>query len=109
AMAALRELTGWKVEPYLVCDELLDTMATEYGRQPEVASAPAAQTAPRDVADVAAHVAGIAKVSKSVWVSQARCDPYLWVRLQGPANVEDLLVPVEDEEEEPCLALPMSR
>lgn len=95
AVAALFELTEWTIEPLLVTDEHLEELMTAYaaatsGRRPRVDSHRAA-----DVEDVTAHVVRAAAASNDVKMTQARMDPYLWVRLESGAAVQDVLLAVD--------------
>lgn len=92
SIAALRELTGAIIEPYLVADEQWAALVEAYGASP-CAAAPS-YTALPDVGAVAAHVAQAARHSGSVQMFEARCDGHLWVRLKGGDRIEELWVPV---------------
>jgi hypothetical protein len=92
ALRALRELTGWTVEPFLVADEVWPVLVEAYaaggGRQTQGGSAV------HDLNEAAARVARAAESGGVLRMMQARCDPYLWVRLEGVRHREDLLLPI---------------
>jgi hypothetical protein len=95
ATAALYELTGWTIEPLLVSDEHMESLLLAYeeavgGRGARVQSHRAA-----DVEDVTAHVVRAASGSGDVRMSQARMDPFLWVRLESGSAVEDVLLALD--------------
>jgi hypothetical protein len=86
SLAALRELTGSIIEPYLVADDLWPAVLQAYG---------AGGTAPTLVADLetlAGRIAEKAREAGSVRMSEARCNDNLWVRLDAGDHVEELLL-----------------
>ena len=95
ALAAVRDLTGWTPEPFLVADEhwpdlLAGALSRLVESRKEVRSAMV-----RDVDDVAARVAQAAEAGGGARMKHATCDPCLWVRVEAEDTVEDLLVEVE--------------
>jgi hypothetical protein len=101
AMRALAKLTGWTAEPYVVQDEtwqdaisLYRPASQETGQRREVMTVNGAAAA-------AARVADNALLDRSVTMRAASCDQYTWVRVEGPKQVSDLLIPAM---EEPCQA-----
>jgi hypothetical protein len=104
AVAALRELTGWAVEVYLVADEQWPALLAAYrGMEGGDSVAMAVESLPA----AAAHIARVASRSRDLHVTHARCDPFMWVRLAGPEVAEDLLVPVGSPAEgASCPAVP---
>jgi hypothetical protein len=93
AVAALRELTGWIIEPYLVADEQWPALAQAYGSSVKE-DGPAYSTLP-DVAAVAAHVADLARHAGDVRMAEARCLGHLWVRLDIGPRVEEFWVTLQ--------------
>jgi hypothetical protein len=93
AVAALRELTGWIIEPYLVADEQWPALAEAYGSSARE-DGPAYSTLP-DVAAVAAHVAELARQAGDVRMAEARCMEHLWVRLDIGPRVEEFWVTLQ--------------
>jgi hypothetical protein len=90
SLAALRELTGSIIEPYLVADELWPALLHAYG-----AAQRSSATTPTTVADIdtlASRVADAARQSRAVRMSEARCDDNLWVRLDVGGRIEELLL-----------------
>jgi hypothetical protein len=92
ALRALRELTGWAIEPFLVADDLWPALVEAYG----ASRGPSAHTgsALHDLKEATARVARAAESGGVLRMMQARCDPYLWVRLEGLRHHEDLLLPI---------------
>lgn len=118
ALSALRRLTGWIPEPYLVSDEDWQTLARTYGtdRIDGVdGDRPFTEFVRTDsLADAAARIAAAATRGGDTTVTEARWEPYTWVRVQGSGIVEDVLLarPNEpgapDREEAPCQAVTTS-
>jgi hypothetical protein len=113
ALAALRELTTWKVDPLIVRDDLWQELLDAYGTV-ESERAPVMAIHPRTVVEATAHIANAVETGRAVRVQQARCDPFVWVRLEGEQASEDLLLSMdalvnEHVKEHSWLAEPMSR
>ena len=106
AIAALRELTGWAVEAYLVSDDQWPALLAAYRG---AADEPSAGMTVESFGAAAAHIARVTSRAHDVRLTHARCDPFMWVRLEGPHVAEDLLVPVGDPaREQSCRAVPTS-
>ena len=93
AIAALREVSGWTVEPFLVTDQAWVTLLTAYGAQCD----PLRQTTAARVDDIhgaAAHIAAAARRGLASTMHHARVAPFVWVRLEGSRQREDLLMRV---------------
>lgn len=107
ALEALRRLTGWAAEPFLVTEEIWNELATAYGagqRTHDVTFTPWC-----DADAAAARVASVAETDRAVRVQQARCDPFTWVRVEGASAVEDLFVTnALTAKEESCRRVPTS-
>jgi hypothetical protein len=93
ALRALKTLTGWEAEPYLVEDQVLQRALEAYR--------PAQATTERErgeartmngVADAAAWVADTAQSRRSVTMRSVRAGDYTLVRVEAPSVVEDLLI-----------------
>lgn len=112
ALGALRRLTGWVPEPYLVTDDDWRALLANYGADVD---ASASETSVTDfvqtasLSDAAAHIAAAATRGGDTTVTEARWEPYTWVRVQGGGLVEDVLlaraVNVTSPEEVPCQAV----
>lgn len=88
SVAALRELTGSVIEPYLVADEQWPALVEAYcasSRARGNACSPIA-----DVAAAAARVAAAARQARGVRMSEVRCDDDVWVRLDAGGEIEEL-------------------
>ena len=93
ALSALRELTGWTAEPFLVPDETMEGLICAYAALADVEGRD--QVVDRDVAGAA--IAEAAADSDEAVVNQAACNPYLWVRVSGTAGPRDLFIPTGEE------------
>lgn len=94
AVRALTRLTEWSVEPLLVADDMLPQLVELYGSAvPPHASAFGFVGDPRSGP---ARVAQFAKRRRAVRMVQERCDPYVWVRLDGAGAVADVLMSMGD-------------
>ena len=88
-------------------------MMTAYGTV-ETDGMPVLAIHPRTVLEATAHIATAVETGRMVRVQQARCDPFVWVRLEGEEANEDLLLSMEalmkeQVKEHSWLAEPMSR
>ena len=97
ATRALLKLTGWSAEPYLVEDEtwqqalrLYRPSTHETGQRREALTLTGTDAA-------AARVADSALLDRSVTMRHANCDDYTWIRVEGPRQVSDLLIPALQE------------
>ena len=111
ALSALRRLTGWVADVYLVSDADWRALIANYGadvkegapRRPLMAFT---QTA--DMGDAAASIAAAATRGGGTTVTDARWEAFTWIRVQGVGRVDDVVLarPVHANpvEEEPCLA-----
>lgn len=90
-LTALREISGWSVEPYLVWDTEFSSLVAAYGRAKRTPrrERPVLKTT-LDAADRIARSAIEGRAASMAW---ARCAPFVWVRLKGP-EPQDLFVPV---------------
>jgi hypothetical protein len=90
AVRALARLTRMSVEPMLVSDEAMPSLINVYtsagGRSsPSVGAVCDAEQGP-------AIIARLAKSHRDVVMSQERCDPYVWVRLESGRATSDVLM-----------------
>lgn len=93
ALSALRELTGWTAEPFLVGDSTLAALVQAYGEL--AGSPPHDQVIDREAAGAA--IAEAAAGQQDATVSHATCNPYVWVRVAGKAGIRDLFIPTGEE------------
>jgi hypothetical protein len=92
SLLALREITGARVDAFLVTDTEWARLAEAYGTRPR-ADAMVPATTLRSIADAARRVAAAASTGAADRVQRARCEPFVWVRLEGRGRQEDLIVP----------------
>jgi type IV pilus assembly protein PilB len=97
ALRALREMTGYVVEPFLVSDELFDTLVDAYGAAQAV---PAPTGAVRTLSDAVRRVTAAAQEGRAARMVRARFDPFVWVRLEGQTGTEDFVLPLPRHTEE---------
>lgn len=90
AIAALQELTGRLVEPYLVADEDFERLVAEYGSAAETERR---TTTARDISDGAHRIAAMAAQARDVTIAEAHIDPFTWVRITANGHISTLLVP----------------
>lgn len=97
ALGALRQLTGWTLEVYLVTDEDWAAILAHYGADPrQNAGRPQPEfVCTTSVADAAARIAAAASRGRQATVIEARWEDHAWIRVQGPDVMEDV-----------CLAMP---
>jgi hypothetical protein len=88
----LLKLTGWAPEVYLVDDEIWEAAMEAY--TPSLAGAPAPEAiAVSGVDAAAACIAEAAIAERSITMRHANCEKYTWVRVEGPTQISDLLLP----------------
>jgi hypothetical protein len=107
ALNALRQLTGWVPEPYLVDDEQWNALLENYGAgvsDQQWHDRPVELIEAQSVSDAAARIAAAATSVRRTTVTEAHWDPYTWVRVQGDGLTQDVLLTNIDHEEMPCLA-----
>ena len=97
ALAAVRDLTGWTPEPFLVADDHWPTLLAGAMARPVESRRQVRSVMVRDVDDAAARVAQAAEAGGGARMKHATCDPYLWVRVEARDTVEDLLVEVAQQ------------
>lgn len=92
SLSALRAVTGWDAGPYLVADEHWPSLLEAYGEA-------------RTVSDIVGHGGFVASIEEATARVVAKVetgevsrmihtvgDPWLWVRLEGEARSEDLVL-----------------
>jgi hypothetical protein len=89
---ALREITGARVDAFIVADTDWPRLAAAYGsrRRPSKPTVPVSTL--RSLADAALRIAAAASRGGADRMQHVRCDPFTWVRLEGRGQQEDLLV-----------------
>jgi hypothetical protein len=97
AIAALASLTKRDVEAFLVSDAAFDRLLNGYGAGMDVRSQVAAVRDIRDIEDGAARIATLTAAAGAVTLTQARLDPYTWVRVASRDRTSTLLVPHDPE------------
>ncbi|MCC7034594.1 MAG: hypothetical protein IT179_17370 [Acidobacteria bacterium] len=96
ALGALRRLTGWTLEVYLVTDEDWMAILAQYGAEPRPAARPLpALVCTSSVAEAAARIAAAAARGRDATVIEANWEDHAWIRVQAPGVMEDV-----------CLVLP---
>jgi hypothetical protein len=107
ALEALRQLTGWLPEPYLVDDEQWELLFQNYGADVSAEALPdrpVELVEAQSLSDAAARIAAAATSVRRTTFVEAHWDPYTWVRVQGDGLTQDVLLTNTDHEEMPCLA-----
>lgn len=94
ALAAVRELTGWSAEPFLVPDHSMPGLFDAYAALSSAAG-PEDAIVPLDGAG--ARIAGMAAATPGAVVTQASVAPYLWVRVAGQAAPHNVFIPTGEE------------
>jgi hypothetical protein len=103
AISAFRRLTGWIPEAYLVSDEDFQQLLRNYGLdvQGEDAVRPLTEFSQTgSLADAASRIAAAATRGGDTNITEARWEPYTWVRVQGSGMIEDVLFSRPDHNEE---------
>jgi hypothetical protein len=88
----MQTLTGWTPEVYLVHDDVWLRALREY--QPSSTEAASSDVLTvSGIDDAASYVADTAFADRSVTMRHAQWDRFTWVRVEGPTQVANLLVP----------------
>jgi hypothetical protein len=101
ALRALRTLTGWTPDVYLVADAVWRRALDDYAGLFDM---PAALPIAAGVEEAASVVASRASDDRSVTMRLARWERYAWVRVEGQSRVSDVLIP--QSMEDACQAAP---
>lgn len=103
AIAALRRLTRWTVEVYLVTDEDWAAILEHYGAdtrgQVPPPYPPFAYTT--SLAEATAGVAAAVMRGRTATLSHARWDDHSWVRVEAPGVLEDICLTVPETPAQP--------
>jgi hypothetical protein len=92
----MARLTGWTAEPYLVDDAVWERALESYAPD---ASEDHPSEVVHDVHAASAHVVAAA-VGRNAVVRYAGCGDFVWVRVEGGARTQDVLI----QEDRTCLA-----
>lgn len=92
SLAALREITGARVDAFIVSEAAWQRLADAYGTNTAPPGPEVSATTLRSIADAARRVAAAAARGEADRMQPVRCDPFVWVRLEGRGRLEDLLV-----------------
>jgi len=90
AVRALSRLTRWSVEPLLVSDEAMPHLVELYTSTGDPVEDSSGSVCDADAG--AAIIARIARSRRRVRLRHERCDPYVWVRLEGGGFSDDVLL-----------------
>ncbi len=90
-LTALREISGWAVEPYLVWDTEWTSLVSAYGRAKR--RGPRQRPVLKSASDAATRITRSAVEGRAAGMAWVRCAPFVWVRLHGAEN-QDLFVPI---------------
>ena len=90
AVRALHKLTGWTPEVYLVHDDVWLRALDAYRPAGE---AVADVVTLRGIDAAASFVADTASADRAVTMRHAQWDRFTWIRVEGPSQVSNLLVP----------------
>ena len=91
AVNALSALTGWTPEPYLVEDDVWSDLFTHYGVAQAAVRDGSRVVIVRSETEAATRIATIVASVRRARLAEAHWDPYIWVRVQGEAMVNDVL------------------
>jgi hypothetical protein len=94
AIRAITKLTGWNVEVYLVNDAAF--MAALDAYEPAAPTLERESYMVRTLDAAAARVAERAERDRAVTMRHVAYDDYVWVRVEGPERISDVLVGKED-------------
>jgi len=96
AVRAMHTLTGWTPEVYLVQDDIWERALGEYRSSSEDVAAADVLTM-GGIAAAASFVADTASTDRAVTMRHAQWGRFTWVRVEGPTQVANLLVPGAEE------------
>jgi hypothetical protein len=88
ALAAMRELTGFRIEPYLVTDRLFGELLAAWCAQQPGTDRPSQSV--RDVPSAAARIVAAAHAKGGVQMTESLCNDRVWLRLEAGGRTEDL-------------------
>jgi hypothetical protein len=90
ALAVLRALVTVTVEPLLVGDDVAAALLEAYGTAPAHAARVTRAVSLHDAAEIIALAISSGRARR---VQSVRCEPWLWVRLDGGATPEEIVLP----------------
>ena len=90
ALAVLRALVTATVEPLLVGDDAAAALLEAYGTAPAQVAQVTRAVSLRDAAERIATAIATGRASR---VQPVRCEPWVWVRLEGGAAPEEIVLP----------------
>lgn len=89
ALGVMRELTGFRIEPYLVADDHFPALLEAYGASR--ADEPPADETVDDLGAAAARIVEAARSNRTgLRMAETRCRDHVWVRLEAEGRTEDL-------------------
>jgi hypothetical protein len=92
ALRAMARLTGWTAEPYLVDDAVWERALEGYA--PDAGQEHRSEVV-HDVDAASAHVVAAAAAGRDAVVRYAGCGDFVWVRVEGGARTQDVLIASE--------------
>lgn len=104
AVAALRQLAGWTPEPYLVEDDTWRELLEQYGTGLAATQRRPQARIVKDEREAVDCITRLATSSRRTRLTDARWDPYTWVRIEGDTSIDDVLVPRTVSEDMPWQA-----
>jgi hypothetical protein len=94
ALAAFRRLTGWTPTPYLVADSNWVDLVSAYGvGLDEDVTTPVTET--HDLSEAVETIASTLASGRDVRLSEARLDPFTWIRVEGDGVAHDVVLASE--------------
>jgi hypothetical protein len=90
SLAVLRALVVATVEPLLVTDEVFATLRDAYGTAP---AQPARVTRAASLRDATERIALAIASGRASRVQPVRCEPWVWIRLDGGSSPEEIVLP----------------
>jgi hypothetical protein len=100
ALSALRQLTGWAIEPLLVSDPDLQTLMHGYGSTAFPAERHVGFINVHNVGDAAARIAAAALSARTITLTEAHSDLATWVRIEHGGGVDTLFMRHDEENQE---------
>lgn len=90
SLAVLRALVVATVEPLLVTDDVFASLLDAYATAP---AQPARVTRAASLRDATERIALAIKSGRARRVQPVRCEPWVWVRLDGGSSPEEIVLP----------------
>jgi len=100
ALFALRQLTGWTIEPLLVTDADVRTLTESYGTGAPASARRAGFVNVHNVGDAAAHIAALAATARTITLIEAHSDSATFVRVKSLGGVDTLFMRDDEENQE---------